>query len=85
MKAWLWQADGPQMGVRGVVGDPGRARRLAAECLLNGVAVTAVIEEAATGGLGAQTLAAGYPRTGRKWLATVGALGNVRWTAVRAA
>jgi hypothetical protein len=85
VKAWLWQADGPQMGVRGVVGDPGRARRLAAECLLSGVADSAVIEEAATGGVGAQTLAAGYPRTGRRWLASVGARGRIQWTAVRAA
>lgn len=85
MIAWLWQADGPQMGIRGVVDNSGRARRLAAECLRSGDANSAIIEEAATGGLGAQTLAAGYPRSGRKWQARVGARGRVRWTAVRAA
>jgi hypothetical protein len=83
--AWLWQADGPQMGTRGVAGDSGRARRLAADCLLSGIASSAVVEEAATGGVGAQTLAGGYPRTGRRWLATIGAQGRIRWTAARAA
>jgi hypothetical protein len=83
--AWLWQADGPLMGTRGVAGDSGRARRLAAECLLSGTADSAVVEEAATGGVGAQTLAGGYPRSGRKWRATVGARGRVRWVAVTAA
>lgn len=78
--AFLWQADGPAMGSRGVCGDQGRARRLAAECLRSGAADTAVVEEAVTD-LMAQTLADGYRRTGPRWSARVGAGGRVRWRA----
>jgi hypothetical protein len=81
--AWLWQADGPQMGTRGVVGDPGSARRLAGECLLSGVADSAVVEEAAAE-LGERTLIDGYHRTGRRWQATIGAHGRIGWTAMAA-
>ena len=79
-----WRADGPGRADLGVTDDPGRARRHAAGCLRDW-AVSAVVEEAALGGLGAQTLAGGYPRTGRTWQGTVGAAGRVRWTAVTAA
>jgi hypothetical protein len=79
-----WRADGPGRFDTGVTDDPGRARRHAAGCLRDW-ADSAVVEEAATGGLGAQTLAGGYPRTGRKWQASVGARGHVRWTAVTGA
>ena len=82
--AWLWQADGPGRSDLGVTDDPGRARRHAARCLRDW-ADTAFVEEAATGGVGAQTLAGGYPRTGRKWRGRVGALGHVSWSAVTAA
>jgi hypothetical protein len=82
--AWLWQADGPQMGTRGIVDDPGRARRLAAECLLSGNASSAVVQEAAAE-LGMRTLTDGYHRTGREWRGSVGAGGRVRWTQAVAA
>jgi hypothetical protein len=77
-----WRADGPGRAVLGVTDDPGRALRDAAGCLRDW-AGSAVVEEAATGGLGARTLADGYPRTGRKWLAAVEAQGRVLWTAVQ--
>jgi hypothetical protein len=76
-----WRADGPGRAALGVTDDPRRALGAAAGCLADW-AVSAVVEEASTGGLGAQTLAGGYPRTGRRWLASVGAQGRVRWTAV---
>lgn len=79
-----WRADGPGRADLGVTDDPDRARDHAAECLRDW-AVSAVVEEAATGGLGAQTLAGGYPRTGRRWTASAGARGGIRWTAVTAA
>lgn len=79
-----WRADGPGRADLGVTDDPVRARHHAAGCLLDW-ADSAVVEEAATGGLGAQTLAGGYPRTGRKWQARVGAQGRIRWTTVTAA
>lgn len=81
--AFLWQADGPEIGTRGVVDDEGRARRLAAECLLSGTAVTAVVDEAATD-LGRRTLESGYHRTGRGWAGRVDGGGRVRWTRVTA-
>lgn len=76
-----WRADGPGRASLGVTDDPRRARRHAVGCLRDW-AVSAVVEEAVTGGLGAQTLAGGYPRSGRKWTAVVGARGRVRWTPV---
>jgi hypothetical protein len=82
--AWLWQADGPLMGTRGIVDDSGRARRLAVECLLSGDASSAVVEEAAAE-LGERALIDGYHRTGRRWQATVGAHGRIGWTAMTAA
>lgn len=75
-----WRADGPGRGAGGVTDDPDRAKRDAAGCLE--WADSAVVEEASTGGIGAQTLAGGYPRTGRRWLAGIGAQGRVMWTAV---
>lgn len=66
----------------GVTDDPLKALRDAGGCLADW-AESAEVEEAATGGVGAQTLAGGYPRTGRRWLAAVGAQGRVLWTAVR--
>jgi hypothetical protein len=79
--AFLWQADGPTMGTRGVAEDPRKARRLAAECLRSGAASSAVVEEALSD-LGMRTLVGGYFRTGRGWRATVGAGGRVRWRPV---
>lgn len=76
-----WRADGPGRADLGVTDDPGKAREHAAGCLLDW-AVSAVVEEAALGGLGAQTLAGGYPRTGRRWQGVVGAGGRVRWATV---
>jgi hypothetical protein len=74
-----WRADGPGRSDLGVTDDEGRARRHAAGCL-RGWADTAVVEEASLGGLGAQTLAGGYPRTGRAWRGRADSLGRVRWT-----
>jgi hypothetical protein len=77
-----WRADGPGRSAGGVTDDPVAALAAATGCLL-GWADSAVVEVASTGGVGAQTLAGGYPRTGRKWLAAVGAQGRVLWTAVQ--
>lgn len=73
-----WRADGPGRATLGVVEDPARARRLAGQCLLSGVAETAVIEQAVTD-LGAQTLLGGYFRTGQRWRGRVESGGRVRW------
>lgn len=79
-----WRADGPGRADLGVTDDPDRAKRNAADCLRDW-AVSAVVEEAALGGLGAQTLAGGYPRTGRGWRASLDGRGHVRWATVTAA
>ena len=82
--AFLWQADGPGVGVRGIAGDEGTARRRAAACLLAGSAPLAVVQEA-TAELGMRTLTDGWHRTGREWQGIGGAGGEVRWIPVRAA
>ena len=76
--AFLWQADGPQQGARGVCGDQRKARRRAADLLRSGQASTAVVEEAAAE-LGERTLTAGYYCTGLRWQGRAGAGGRVRW------
>jgi hypothetical protein len=81
--AFLWQADGPQRGTRGVTDDARRARQVAADCLRSGAASSAVIEEAIPD-LGMRTIVGGYFRTGRGWRAKVGAAGQVWWVPVRA-
>jgi len=43
--AFLWQADGPEQGARGVCGDRRKARRAAADLLRSGQASSAVVEE----------------------------------------
>jgi hypothetical protein len=63
---FLWEADGPQQGCRGVSGDEMRARRAAAECLQNGQATTARVEAAETA-MGTATLTDDYRRTGDAW------------------
>ena len=79
--AFLWQADGPTMGTRGVADDPRKARQLAAECLRSGSADSAEVEEALSD-LGMRTLVGGYFRTGHRWRGQVGIGGRVRWTRV---
>lgn len=74
-----WRADGPGRADLGVTDDPETAREHAAGCLRDW-AVSAVVEEASLGGLGAQTLAAGYPRTGPGWRASLDRRGRVRWS-----
>ncbi len=64
MSVYLWQADGPEQGARGVTDDERSARRAAADLLRCGQASTAVVEQ---GG------------TGRRWQARVGAQGRIRW------
>jgi hypothetical protein len=76
-----WRADGPGRATLGVVEDPRRARRLAAECLRSGSADSAEVEEALSD-LGMRTLVGGYFRTGHRWRGRVGAGGRVRWTQV---
>lgn len=74
-----WRADGPGRADLGVTDDAVLSRDHAGACLLDW-AVSAVVEEAATGGLGAQTLAGGYPRTGPGWRASLDGRGRVRWS-----
>jgi hypothetical protein len=81
--AFLWQADGPQQGTRGVTDNARRARQVAADCLRSDAANSAVIEEAVPD-LGVRTMVGGYFRTGRGWRAKVDAGGRVWWVPVRA-
>ena len=76
--AFLWQADGPRQGARGVCGSGRMARRAAADLLRSGQASTAVVEEAATE-LGMRTLTSGHYPNGRRWQGRLGARGRVRW------
>ena len=76
--AFLWRADGPRQGSRGVTDDGRKARRAAADLLRTGQATAAYVEEAAME-LGERTLADSYYATGRKWQGRVGARGRVRW------
>ncbi len=80
---FLWQADGPRQGGRGISGDCKAARRAAAECLRSGTATAATIEEA-TAEIGMRTLTDGYYPTGPRWQARVGAQGRVRWVPLKA-
>lgn len=66
---FLWQADGPQQGARGVSDDWRRARQHAADLLRSGQASSALVEEA--------------PGR-RRWQARVGARGRVTWVPVKA-
>lgn len=75
---FLWQADGPSRGERGVSGDRRAARQAAAGCLRSGEATAAVVEEATTE-LGIRTLAVGYHRTGQRWQARAGPAGRIWW------
>jgi len=81
---YLWQADGPEAGARGVSDDERKARRAAADLLRCGQASSAVVQEAAAE-LGERTLTAGYYATGQRWQGRlVGAQGRVRWVPARA-
>ncbi len=82
MSVFLWQADGPEQGARGVTDDQRRARRAAAGLLRDGQASSAVIEEAAAE-LGMRTLNADYYATGQRWQGRLGARGRVRWVTAR--
>ena len=82
--AYLWQADGPRSGARGLSGDRGKARRDAAARLRSGEASEAFVEEAGTAGIGVRTLAGGYCRTGRGWRAKAGAGRRIRWALLAA-
>lgn len=81
--AFLWQADGPRQGARGVCGSERKARRAAADLLRNGQASSATVEEAATE-LGERTLTDGYYPSGLRWQARVGAGGRIRWVPAKA-
>lgn len=80
--AFLWQADGPRQGARGVCGSERRARRAAADLLRSGQASSATVEEAATE-LGQRTLTDGYYPSGLSWQGRLGARGRVRWVPAR--
>jgi hypothetical protein len=75
---FLWQADGPEQGGRGVSGDREAARRAAEKLLRSGEATAAVIEEAELG-LGTRALTFAYCPTGPRWQAMTGPRGRVRW------
>ena len=75
---WLWQADGPASGGRGVSGDRAAAAAAAIGRLRSGDATEAVVEEAETD-LGTRTLAGGYYRTGPGWVARTGPDLSVCW------
>ena len=83
MSVYLWQADGPEQGARGVTDDEQAARRAAAVLLQDGRASSAVVEEAVPE-LGMRTLTAGYYPTGQRWDGRLGAQGRVRWVPARA-
>jgi hypothetical protein len=82
VSAFLWQADGPEQGARGVCDNGRSARRAAAALLRSGLASTAVVEEAAME-LGMRTLSDSYYAIGQRWQARVGARGRVRWVPAR--
>jgi hypothetical protein len=75
---FLWQADGPQQGGRGVSADRRQALHAAADRLRSGQATSAVVEMAVTD-LGMRTLTSLYCRTGRRWQARVGPAGRIWW------
>jgi hypothetical protein len=78
VSVFLWQADGPRQGGRGISGDQASARRAAEGRLHSGQATAALIEEAVVG-LGTRTLTFAYYPTGPRWRARVGAPGHVTW------
>lgn len=80
--AFLWQADGPRQGARGVSDSRRRARRAAGDCLRAGQASSALVEEAAME-LGQRTLADSYYAIGQRWQGRLGARGRVRWVPAR--
>jgi hypothetical protein len=81
---FLWQADGPLNGGRGVCGEAASARLAAECCLRRGTATAAVVEEAVPA-VGTSTLAGIYCRTGEAWLASRGPGGGIAWVPVTAA
>jgi hypothetical protein len=81
--AYLWQADGPQQGARGVCDSEQKARQAAADLLRSGQASSALVEEAATE-LGMRTLTSGYYPNGQRWQGRLGARGRVSWVPVTA-
>jgi hypothetical protein len=83
VSVFLWQADGPRQGSRGICDVEQSARDAAAGLLRSGQASSAVIEEAVPE-LGMRTLTAGYWCTGQRWQGHVGARGRVRWVPVKA-
>lgn len=68
MTVYLWQADGPRQGARGITDDERTARQHAAVLLRKGQATSAVVEIACTG---------------LSWQARRGARGRVRWIPAR--
>lgn len=76
---WLWQADGPASGGRGISGDRLAARRAAEGRLLSGAAAVAWVDQAVTNI--ETSLADGYYRVAR-WQARLGPGRRVWWAPV---
>jgi hypothetical protein len=77
VSVFLWQADGPEAGARGVSGSLWAARRAAEGRLRSGAATAAEIEEAVLG-LGTRALTFSYCPAGRRWQAKT-SRGRVTW------
>jgi hypothetical protein len=80
--AFLWQADSPTSGARGVCGDQGDARLAAEGCIREHGAERALIR-AATPGLEAVGGDDGWCPTGDAWLAEPAPGGGVTWVPVK--
>jgi hypothetical protein len=77
MIVWLWSASGPG-NYSGVTGDDQAARNAASECIVNGHAKTATVEQASLA-LGVSSLTDTYQRTGTGWTGRRSDRG-IRWT-----
>jgi len=84
---FLWSVTGPGRDASGVAGDRQKAQADAAEHLLAGRAVTALVEEAVAEvtPVAAGARQAGYRRTGEAWHAVAAGAGDaVSWVPARA-
>ena len=78
---YLWQADGPEQGSRGVCGDQVSARAKAEGCMNEQGATMALIREAVPGLTAG--LDDGWCPTGDAWRAEFGDDGSVVWAPVK--
>ena len=82
MIVYLWDADGPASGARGVTDDPARAQEAAEACLTNGQATAARVEKTNLV-TGIRALNPGYTRLGHGWTAQPRRKGRIRWVPLR--